>query len=66
MQDLLRAVRSRLTTEERQLAELRVQGHTWPEIAAKIGGAPQARRRQLDRALDRAARHLHLDEVGNE
>jgi RNA polymerase sigma-70 factor (ECF subfamily) len=63
-QDLLRAVRDRLTAEERQLADLRVQGHTWPEIAAKVGGAPQARRRQLERALNRAARHLRLDEVG--
>jgi RNA polymerase sigma-70 factor (ECF subfamily) len=64
MQDLVRTVRDRLTTEERQLADLRVQGHTWPEIAAKVGGAPQARRRQLERALDRVARHLRLDEVG--
>jgi RNA polymerase sigma-70 factor (ECF subfamily) len=65
MQDLLDNIRSRLTTEERRLADLRAAGHTWPEIAAEVGGAAQARRRQLDRALDRAARHLRLDEVGN-
>jgi RNA polymerase sigma-70 factor (ECF subfamily) len=66
MQDLLRAFRERLTAAERQLADLRVQGHTWPEIAARLGGTPQARRRQLDRALDRAARELRLEEVANE
>jgi RNA polymerase sigma-70 factor (ECF subfamily) len=65
LQDLLGAVRGRLTAEERELADLRTQGHTWPEIAAKVGGEPQARRRQFERALDRAARHLHLDEIGD-
>jgi RNA polymerase sigma factor (sigma-70 family) len=65
IRDLLRALRERLTAEERQLADLRGQGHTWPEIAARLGGAAQARRRQLDRALSRAAREVRLDEVDN-
>jgi RNA polymerase sigma-70 factor (ECF subfamily) len=66
MQDLLQAVRNCLTLEERQLADLRGLGHSWPEIAARLGGTPQARRKQLNRALDRVARHLHVDEVANE
>ncbi len=61
--DLLREVHRRLNAEERQLTELRGQGHTWPEIAAALGGTPQARRRQLTRALDRVAQHMGLDEV---
>jgi DNA-directed RNA polymerase specialized sigma24 family protein len=64
-QDLLREVRRHLTAEERHLTELRGEGRTWPEIAAALGGTPQARRRQLTRALDRVARHLGLDEVSD-
>jgi DNA-directed RNA polymerase specialized sigma24 family protein len=64
-QDLLREMRRHLTTEERCLTELRGEGHTWPEIAATLGGTPQARRRQLTRALDRVAHHLGLDEAND-
>jgi DNA-directed RNA polymerase specialized sigma24 family protein len=59
--DLLNAVRQRLTAEERVLAELRGQGHTWEEIAQRVGGNAQARRVQLARALDRVARDLDID-----
>jgi RNA polymerase sigma-70 factor (ECF subfamily) len=64
-QELLREVRRHLTSEERHLADLRGEGHTWPEIAARLGGTSQARRRQLTRALDRVARHLGLDQIIN-
>jgi RNA polymerase sigma factor (sigma-70 family) len=63
--DLLREVHRHLNGEERHLTELRGQGHTWPEIAATVGGTPQARRRQLTRALDRVAHHMGLDEVSD-
>jgi RNA polymerase sigma factor (sigma-70 family) len=53
--ELLEAFRERLSTEERALADLRGQGHTWAEIAAELGGTPQARRKQLARAVERAA-----------
>jgi RNA polymerase sigma-70 factor (ECF subfamily) len=62
-QDLLRELRRHLSAEERCLTELRGEGHTWPEIAATLGGTPQARRRQLTRALDRVAHRLGLDEA---
>jgi RNA polymerase sigma factor (sigma-70 family) len=64
-QDLLRAVRRHLTEEEQRLAELRGEGCTWPEIATRLGGNPQARRRQLTRALDRVTRQLGLEEVSD-
>jgi RNA polymerase sigma-70 factor (ECF subfamily) len=64
-QDLLREVQRHLTAEERRLTDLRGEGHTWPEIAATLGGTPQARRRQLTRALDRVAHHMGLDEVSD-
>jgi RNA polymerase sigma factor (sigma-70 family) len=59
--DLLDAVRQRLTEEERVLADLRGQGHTWEEIAQRIGGTAQARRVQFARALDRVACDLGID-----
>jgi RNA polymerase sigma-70 factor (ECF subfamily) len=61
-QDLLRQVLHRLGDDERRLAELRGQGRSWPEVAAQLGGTPDARRKQLARALDRVAGQLGLDE----
>ena len=62
--DLLAALRARLTPEERQLADRRGAGEGWPEIAAALGGLPQARRMQLKRAIDRVAPELGLDDDG--
>jgi RNA polymerase sigma-70 factor (ECF subfamily) len=53
--ELLDAVQQRLSEEERRLVELRGAGHSWAGIAAQLGGTPQARRKQLERALDRVA-----------
>jgi RNA polymerase sigma factor (sigma-70 family) len=59
--DLLAEALRRLSPEERQLAELRNQGLDWKAIAARLGGTPQARRKQLARALDRVEHELGLD-----
>jgi RNA polymerase sigma factor (sigma-70 family) len=64
--ELLERVRAELSDEERRVAELRGQGLGWPEIADRLGGRPQARRMQLARALDRAARLLGLEEGSDE
>jgi RNA polymerase sigma-70 factor (ECF subfamily) len=58
--ELLAQCRALLTEEELRLADLRAAGHTWPEIAAALGGQPQTHRRRLDRALDRVSRQLGL------
>jgi RNA polymerase sigma-70 factor (ECF subfamily) len=60
--DLLRAVRERLTAEEWAVAERRLEGCSWAEAAAALGGTADARRVQLARALDRVARELGLEE----
>jgi RNA polymerase sigma-70 factor (ECF subfamily) len=60
--ELLETFRQRLSAEERQLADLRAQGHDWAEIAALLGGTAQARRKQLERAVDRVAKDLGLGE----
>lgn len=63
--DLLDKVRLALTEEERQLADLRAEGLTWPQVAERLGGQAQARRKQLGRALDRVALQLGLDEIAD-
>jgi DNA-binding CsgD family transcriptional regulator len=60
--ELLGMVQQQLSPEERQLADLRADGRAWAEIAALLGGTPQARRKQLARAIDRVAKVLGLDE----
>jgi RNA polymerase sigma factor (sigma-70 family) len=50
--DLLVAVRAGLGPDERYLAELRAEGCSWAEVAERVGGTPDARRKQLSRALD--------------
>jgi RNA polymerase sigma-70 factor (ECF subfamily) len=63
--ELIDAVRERLNDEERQLTDLRGQGLEWADIAARVGGTPQARRKQLARALDRVSRELGLEELND-
>ncbi len=60
--DLLQEVRSRLTEDERRLADRRADRQEWSEIAAEIGGSPDALRKRLARALDRVANQLGLEE----
>ena len=62
---LAEAVR-RLSAEERQLVELRRQGHSWDEIAALVGDTSVALRKRLSRALDRITRELGLAESAHE
>jgi RNA polymerase sigma-70 factor (ECF subfamily) len=61
--ELLEQFRSHLDDTERALAEFRANGLPWADIAARMGGTPQARRMQLARAVDRVSQVLGLDEV---
>jgi DNA-directed RNA polymerase specialized sigma24 family protein len=60
--ELLGEFRKRLTLDERQLAERRGNGEAWDAIAADLGGSPDSRRKQLERAFARVAQELGLDE----
>ena len=64
--ELLRELRSRLSDEERELADRRADGQEWASIAGEMGGTPEARRKQLARAIDRVAPDLGLLEDGDE
>ena len=56
--ELVALITSRLTPEEADLAQRRLEGRTWNEIAAAIGGSADSRRMQLARAAERLAREL--------
>ena len=61
--ETLQELRRRLSDEERQIADLRSQGCEWTVIAEELGGTPQARRKQLARAVDRACHEIGYDEA---
>jgi DNA-directed RNA polymerase specialized sigma24 family protein len=60
--DLLQEVRLRLSPEERQVLEMRSEGHDWAAISARLGGGAEAHRKKHARALDRVAEELGLDD----
>lgn len=64
--EMLAVFRDRLSSEERQLADLRAQGREWADIAREVGGSAEARRKQLTRAITRVSRDLGLDEQEDE
>jgi RNA polymerase sigma-70 factor (ECF subfamily) len=61
--ELLETARGLLTNEERYLADERARGRGWAELAAETGKNADAIRKQLERALDRIAQKLGLDET---
>jgi RNA polymerase sigma-70 factor (ECF subfamily) len=61
-EELLQAIRQELTEEERQLAERRVSGQSWEQIAAEMGGTAQARRKQHERIIARVEERFGLNE----
>jgi RNA polymerase sigma factor (sigma-70 family) len=60
--ELLEEVRRRLSEEERRLVDLRYEGCSWAEIAARVGGQADAVRMRFSRALARALGELGLAE----
>jgi RNA polymerase sigma-70 factor (ECF subfamily) len=64
--ELLGEAQRLLSPEERRLVELRQEGLEWAAIAERLGGTPEALRKQLARAVDRVAHQLHLDDYRHE
>jgi RNA polymerase sigma factor (sigma-70 family) len=60
--ELLAAFRQRLSDDERQLADRRADGQDWASIARAMGGTAEARRKQLERAVERVSRQLGLED----
>jgi RNA polymerase sigma-70 factor (ECF subfamily) len=61
--ELLERFRELLSSEERQIADLRAAGLEWAAVAEQLGGTAQARRVQFARAAQRAGRQLGLDDA---
>jgi RNA polymerase sigma factor (sigma-70 family) len=59
--DLLRSAYELMDAEVRQMADRRVHGAKWGEIAAHLGGTADARRKQFLRAMDRIAQTLEIE-----
>ncbi len=64
--DLIDNFRARMTAEERELAELRAQGVEWTDIAAARGEGAEALRKRLQRAVERVAQEMGLDDGDGE
>ena len=60
--ELLARMRTSLTDEEREIADLRGQGLAWEQIAERLGGSGNARRMQLTRGIERVGRELGLED----
>jgi RNA polymerase sigma-70 factor (ECF subfamily) len=64
--ELVQEARRRMSPEELRLLELREQGLGWTDVAAELGGSPEALRVRLARAVARVTRQLGLDEATDE
>lgn len=62
IRELLDEFRKRLSIEERLLSDRRASGDGWNAIATELGGTPDGRRKQLERAFARVAQELGLSE----
>jgi RNA polymerase sigma factor (sigma-70 family) len=60
--ELVAAVRSELSDEDKHLISERLAGRQWADLARELGSTPEALRKRSERALDRAARALGLVE----
>jgi len=59
-QELLERGLALLSPEERQMADWRIQGKKWSEVASLMQGNPESLRRQYYRAMVRVAEELGL------
>lgn len=60
--ELMEQIRQRLSKEEQQLVELRQQGCQWHEVAERMGGTGDARRKQFQRMMRQLTLDLKLDD----
>jgi RNA polymerase sigma-70 factor (ECF subfamily) len=65
-QELIQEMRKRLSARELHLAEQRALGRSWTELAPELGETSEALRKQLSRAINRAAHQLGLDQFDDQ
>jgi RNA polymerase sigma factor (sigma-70 family) len=59
--DLLSQAYALMDPEVRQIADCRAGGTEWEEIASRMGGTAEARRKQFRRAMDEIAQTLQIE-----
>ena len=59
--DLLNCAYEMMDPEVRQIADCRALDHPWDQIAARMGGTAEARRKQFQRAMDQIAKTLEIE-----
>jgi RNA polymerase sigma-70 factor (ECF subfamily) len=64
--ELLALVHERLTSEEQRIAQWRIEGRGWGEIASELRDTPDGVRIRYSRALKRVMKSLNLDGVRDE
>ncbi len=64
--DFIRRIHAGDNQAARELVDLRAGGYEWTEIAARLGGTADARRKQLARAVDRVEHQLTGKEIGDD
>ncbi|APZ95019.1 RNA polymerase sigma factor [Fuerstiella marisgermanici] len=62
--ELLSEVRSRLTADELQIADLRNAGKSWEEVATELSESADGLRKRLERALDRVRAEIEASPIG--
>jgi len=62
--ELLSEVRSRLTADELQIADLRNAGKSWEEVATELSESADGLRKRLERALDRVRTEIEASPIG--
>ena len=65
-EELVVALRSRLSEDELYLVDQRFAGRSWNELAAELDTGADALRKRMTRAMDRAATELGFIEESNE
>lgn len=59
--DLLHRAYTLMNPEVREIADHRIRGRNWADIAESLGGTPDARRQQYWRAMDNIAQSLEIE-----
>lgn len=59
--ELIQQALGLMDAQVREMAVCRANGMEWSEIAARIGGSPDARRKQFQRAVSQIATTLEID-----
>ena len=62
-QEVIEAVCSQLSEQDRYLVDQRMHGRPWEDLAQELHASPEALRKRMTRAIDDAAEHMGFREA---